>query len=253
VRERHLDHARFNELFQRHAATEAANFLQFGVELLMRGRSIPALMASVAALFGLAFAELLAGQEIIDRIAARVENDVILRSDLRELSRYQQLVDGKAEPEEQLLDRLIDQWIVRTEAEASRFPQPSEADINLGMERLQSSFASSEEYESRKKQSGLSDAEVRRMVVAQLYLSNYLDSRFRPSVQIDSKAIADFYQNDVIPRAQARGQAPPALEAARDFIQEALVQRGINEQAARWLKESRARLHVDKLLAEGAK
>jgi len=31
------------------------------------------------------------------------------------------------------------------------------------------------------------------------------------------------------------------------------VQRGINEQAARWLKESRARLHVDKLLAEGAK
>jgi parvulin-like peptidyl-prolyl isomerase len=219
----------------------------------MRGRSIPALMASIAALFGLAFAGLLVGQEIIDRIAARIENDVILQSDLRELSRYQQLVDGKAEPDEQLLDRLIDQWIVRTEGEASRFPQPSDEDINRGIERLQNSFASAEEYQSRKKQSGLSDAEVRRMVASQIYLSSYLDSRFRPSVQIDAKAIEDFYQNGVIPRAQARGQTPPTLADARELIQEALVQRGINEQADRWLKESRARLHVDKLIGEETK
>jgi parvulin-like peptidyl-prolyl isomerase len=219
----------------------------------MRGRAIPALLAFVAALFGLAFVEQLSAQEIIDRIAARVENDVILMSDLRELSHYQQLLDGKAEPDEQLLDRLIDQWIVRSEAEASRFPQPSDADVNRGMERLQKSFASAEEYESRRKQSGLSEAEVRRMVTSQLYLSSYLDSRFRPSVQIDAKAIADFYQNGVIPRAQARGQTPPTLEDAREPIQEALVQRGINEQADRWMKESRARLHVDKLPREATK
>ncbi|MFI5059229.1 MAG: hypothetical protein ACHQLQ_13700 [Candidatus Acidiferrales bacterium] len=219
----------------------------------MRSRLTPTLLVSVATLLGLVFSGLLAAQEIIDRIAARVENDVILMSDLRELSHYQQLLDGKAEPDGQLLDRLIDQWIVRTEAEASRFPQPSDADVNRGMERLQKSFASPEEYESRKKQSGLSDAEVHRMVASQLYLSNYLDSRFRPSVQIDAKAIEDFYQNGVIPRAQARGQTPPTLEAARDFIQEALVQQGINEQANRWLKESRARLHVDKLPGEETK
>lgn len=219
----------------------------------MHSRLIPALLASLATVFGLVVARSMRAQEVIDRIAARVENDVILMSDLRELSRYQLLVDGKTESDEQLLDRLIDQWIVRAEAETSGFPQPSEADVDREMERLLRSFASPEEYESRKKQSGLSDAEVRRMVAAQLYLSNYLESRFRPSVQIDSKAIEDFYQNDVIPRAQARGQTPPPLEAARDSVQEALVQRGINEQAGRWLKESRARLHVDKLLGEETK
>jgi hypothetical protein len=219
----------------------------------MGGRLIPALLASLAAVFGLGVARPLRAQEVIDRIAARVENDVILMSDLRELSRYQQLVDGKTESDEQLLDRLIDQWIVRSEAEASGFPQPSEEDVNREMEQLLRSFGSPEEYESRKKQSGLSGAEVRRMVAAQLYLSNYLESRFRPSVQIDAKAIEDFYHNAVIPRAQARGETPPPFEAARDFIQEALVQRGINEQAYRWLKESRARLHVDKLLSEETK
>jgi len=53
-----------------------------------------------------------------------------------------------------------------------------------------------------------------------------------------------------VPRAEARGQAPPPMDTARDFIQEALVQRAINEQADRWLKESRSRLHVENLLDE---
>ena len=52
---------------------------------------------------------------------------------------------------------------------------------------------------------------------------------------------------------QARGQEPPSLEAARDSIQEALIQQRINEQADRWLKESRLRLHIEKLHDEEAK
>jgi hypothetical protein len=53
-----------------------------------------------------------------------------------------------------------------------------------------------------------------------------------------------------LPRAQARGATPPAFDTAHDFIQEALVQRGINEQADKWLKESHARLRVTKMLEE---
>lgn len=217
----------------------------------MRDLPIRSLLAAPFAVFAIIFAASSHPQEVIDRIAARVENDIILLSEVRELGRYQQLLDGKSETEEQLLDRLVDQWIVRTEAEASRFPQPSEEDINRGVERVQQSFASPEEFASRKKQNGLNDVEVRRMVASQLYLSNYLDSRFRPSAQIDAKAIEDFYQNALVPQAKARGQAPPTLDDARDLIHEALVQQNITEQADRWLKESRARLHIEKFLVAG--
>jgi hypothetical protein len=191
-------------------------------------------------------------QEVIDRVAARVESDIILVSDVRVLARYQQLVDGKSESDPQILDRLIDQWIVRNEAETARFPRPSEDDITRGVERVHQSFPSTAEYESRKKQIGLTDANIRDMVAGQLYLSNYLDSRFRPSVKIEPKDVEEFYDKAVIPRAQARGQAPPSLEAARDYIREALVQRGIDEQAERWLNESRGRVHVEKMLEPGA-
>lgn len=198
-----------------------------------------------------ALAPRLAGQEVIDRVVARVENDIILMSDLRTLGRYQQLVDGKSDTEAQLLERMIDQWIVRSEADTARFPPPSDADLDRGIERVQKTFATPADYEEHRKQVGLTDAEIRSMVAAQLYLSNYLDSRFRPSVQVSPKDVEDFYQNAVIPRAQARGQAPPPLEEARDYIQEALVRRGIDEQTGRWLKETRGRVHVERLLDEG--
>lgn len=195
----------------------------------------------------------LRAQEIIDRIVARIENDIILLSEIQALSRYQQLVDGKSESDAQILDRLIDQWIVRSEAETAQFPHPSDQDVARGVESVQKSFTSQEEYEARKKQTGLNDANVSNMVAAQLYLSNYLDSRFRPSAQIGPKDEEDFYQKAVIPRAQARGQAPPSLDAARDYIHEALVQRSINEQADRWLNESRARVKVNKFVDQGVK
>ena len=214
----------------------------------MRLRSI---RRSLLALTTVVFGQGPAAQQIVDRVVARVENDVILWSDVRALSRYQQLLDGKSEPDGQILDRLIDQWIVRTEADVAHSPQPSDAEIDKALSRLRRSFGSEQEFETRKQQAGLSDQEIRSMTSARLYLSNYLDSRFRPAVQIEPKAVEEFYENAVVPRAKARGQEPPSLEAARDFIQEALVQNGIDEQADKWLKESRARLHIEKLSLEG--
>jgi parvulin-like peptidyl-prolyl isomerase len=193
---------------------------------------------------------LLQAQELIDRIVARVENDVILLSEVQGLARYQLLVDGKSESGEQILNRLIDQWIVRNEANLARFPLPSDEEVDRSMASLKRSFSSPEEFEERKKQSGFSDAELRRVLRSQLFLSNYLDARFRPSTQVADKDIEDFYQTRVVPRAESRGQSAPTLDAARDFIQEALVQRAINEQADRWLKESRPRLRVENLLTE---
>lgn len=209
--------------------------------------------AAIALLLAVLAAGVASAQEVIDRIVARLDTDIILLSDVRELAQYQQFADGKSETDAEILDRLIDQYIVKTEAKAALFPVPTDEDVNRSLQRLKRTFSSPEEYEERKKQSGLSDDDIRKILRSQTYLSNYLDSRFRASIQISDKAIQDFYETRVVPRAKTRGQAPPTLDAAHDFIQEALVQRAINEQADKWLKESRARVHVDNLLNETSK
>jgi hypothetical protein len=230
-------------------AAEASDFLQSRIEFLMQF----ARQMRTAAMYLLGLAVFTSAQEVIDRIAARVDTDIILLSDVRELARYQSFLDEKTESDSEILDRLIDQWIVRNEAKAALYPQPSDEDVQRSLARLKRSFSSPEEFERRKKQAGLTDEDVTRMLRSQLYLSNYLDSRFRASIQIDEKDVEDFYKTRVVPRAESRGQTPPTLEAARGFIQEVLVQRAINVQADRWLKESRARLRVEKLLNENQK
>jgi parvulin-like peptidyl-prolyl isomerase len=207
----------------------------------------------IAAMALLALAACTSAQEVIDRIAARVDEDIILLSDVRALERYQIFTDGQSESEAAILDRLIDQWMVRHEAKAALYPQPSDDEVKRSLERLKRSYSSPEEFEERKKQTGLTDEEIEQMLKSQSYLSNYLDSRFRASIQIPEKDVEEFYKSRVVPRAESRGQAPPTLDAARGYIQEALVQRAINVQADRWLKESRARLHVEKLLGENSK
>lgn len=212
----------------------------------MRTRlSIPALLT-----IALVMSANAAAQKVVDKIAARVDDDIILMSDVRQLARYQTLVDGKPQSNDQILDLLIDQWVVRKEAEAARFPQPSQADIDRGMQRLQRSLGGASQVEEQRKHAGLSEEDLKRITAAQVYLSNYLDSRFRPGVRVEEQEIRDFYDNTIVPRAKSRNQNPPTFDAAHDFIQEILIQRGINKQADQWLKESRPRLHILKMLDE---
>src|SRR5207249_4223345 len=80
-------------LLQGHAVAPLPNLLQPGYILLMRWR-LPIRQLVLLVAIALVTGPHLRAQEILDRIAARVENDVILLSEVRELSAYQKLVDG---------------------------------------------------------------------------------------------------------------------------------------------------------------
>jgi len=55
---------------------------------------------------------------VVDRIVARIEDDIILQSQVRELAAFQELIEGRAESDDQILSELIEQWVVQTEATA---------------------------------------------------------------------------------------------------------------------------------------
>src|SRR5258706_9081959 len=62
---------------------------------------------------------------VVDRIVARIEGDIILLSQMRELGAFQQLVEGKSETVAGLLAELIEQWMLQNEATEARFPEPA--------------------------------------------------------------------------------------------------------------------------------
>jgi hypothetical protein len=187
----------------------------------------------------------LCAAETVDRIVARVEGDIILLSEVRELAAYQQLVDGRSQPQDELIGALIEQWVVHSEAEESRYPSPPAADIDAEMSRIQGTFPNPQAYRDRLAAAGLTPQGLRRIVEQQFYLERYLDYKFRPAVQIGDEAIAKYYQDELTPTLRARGQMPPPLDDVRESIREVLVQRGINERANGWFEETKSRLQVE--------
>jgi len=186
-----------------------------------------------------------AASQPIDGVAARIEDDILTDSEVRELGAFQELVDGHAKSRDELIRELADQWIVRGEIETAKYPPPSAEDVDRAYAGLVSQFASAEDFAKRCSTAGLSEAAVRRLLQQQLYLSRFLDFRFRPAAQVDSKQIEAFYDKELVPQLKTKNQTVPSLEDVEDTIREVLVQRAINQRATQWLDDTRNRLKID--------
>ena len=191
-----------------------------------------------------------AGGQAVDGVAARIEDDILTESELRELASFQKLVDGQSKPRADLIRELGDQWVVRGEAAAAKYPQPSREDVDRAYAQLVARFASPGEFKNRCAAAGLTEADARRLLAKQLYLSRFLDYRFRPAAQVDQKQIEAYYNDELVPRLKSRSQPVPPLDDVDDTIREVLVQRAISERATQWLDETRVRLKID-VIPEG--
>lgn len=187
----------------------------------------------------------------IDGIAVRIESDIITESQVAELSAYQKLVDGHSQSRADVVRELIDQWIVRGEATAAQYPQPSAADVDSAYAQLQKQFGSAEEFKSRCAAAGITQAAVRRILTQQIYLSRFLDFRFRPAAQVDSAQLQKYYDDVLVPRLKEKNEKVPALADVEPEIREVLVQQDIDALSKQWLDDTRSGLTID-ILPQGA-
>jgi len=192
-----------------------------------------------------------ANAQPVDGVAARIEDDILTESEVRELGAFQELVEGRRKSRDELIRELAEQWIVRGEIETAKYPAPSAEDVERAYSRLAAQFGSPEEFAKRCGAVGLSEAAVRRMLRQQLYLSRFLDFRFRPAAQIDAKQVEAYYNDEFTPQLKAKNQTVPPLEDVEDTIREVLVLRAINERATQWLDDTRSRLRID-IVTHGA-
>ncbi|MCL4523554.1 MAG: hypothetical protein M1451_06540 [Acidobacteria bacterium] len=198
----------------------------------------------------LACAPVLRAQQVVDRIVARIEDDILTQSEARELGRFQRLMNGdspaKSLPgEDELIQRLLDQWIVRTEATAARFPLPAKEEVQREVERLAAQFGSADAYRARLRELGLTAESVTRHIERQIFLARYLDYKFRPVAHVENAQVEAYYRDELAPQLRRRGQEIPSLENVEGQIRELLTQREISARAAKWLEETRARLRIE--------
>jgi hypothetical protein len=183
--------------------------------------------------------------QVVDRIVVRIDGDIILLSEVRELARLQQLLDGRSAPDDALLNLLIEQWIVRTEMDAARFPQPDAREVDAEISRLEESFGSREAFDGKLRETGLAREALRRWLALQMRMARFTDYKFRPAVQLDAAQMERYYREQFVPEMTRRGRPAPPFEQVQEQIRELMTQKEITARAARWLEETRARLRVE--------
>ena len=190
--------------------------------------------------------------EVVDRIVASVNQQVVLESELQVSIAYQCLANhssclplGSAE-RDAALNRLIEQKLLQQQMRDAQ-PQFNMQKVAQRVEELKEELTSGgkkkEDLQGLWMQAlekyGLTQADVEREVEFQEAVLRFVDARFRPRIRIEEGSVERYYTEMLIPQLKTAGTQVPRLEEVAARIREVLVQQRINEELASWLKTLR--------------
>lgn len=194
--------------------------------------------------------------EVIDRIVATVNGHIILQSDWEDAVCYEAFTAGRpldrvtAEDRKAALDRLIDQELLREQMRASDFPHATDQEVDKRVQEIRQQYPGAETgpgWQAALTRYGLNERELKNRVALQLDLLRLVDARLRPTVQIDSKSIESYYNQELLPQIRQSGAKDVPLAEVTPKIKELLTQKKMNQLLTAWLQTLRAgsEIHSD--------
>jgi hypothetical protein len=191
--------------------------------------------------------------EVIDRIVATVNGQIILQSDWNDALRYEALLSARpvsdfSEDERRaVLDRLVDQELLAEQMKSAAFKHASEEDAAAAVTQTRQLYPEAKTDEGWKAilaRFGLSEQVLAAHVQEQLDLMRLVDAHLRPTVQIDSKSIEEYYRDRFVPQLKQSGAGEVPLAEVSTKIRELLTEEKVSELMVSWLQSLRSESKV---------
>ncbi len=211
-------------------------------------------VALVTAMLAAVAGPLLAG-ELVDRIVAVVDKQVIVESDWDIEVRYQCFMDGTAlaavtpAQRDGALERLIDRALIQQQIEKTEFVRAGEQEIASRVERIRKDKGKSDPaaWNAALAAYGLDERAVHDEVAAELDILRFVELRFRPSVHVDPVMVANYYRDSFVPDVEKRGATAPPLAQVSARIEEILVQQELDKLVNNWVRALRSQAEVRRI------
>jgi peptidyl-prolyl cis-trans isomerase SurA len=195
--------------------------------------------------------------QVVDRMVAVVNKQVILESELDQATRVEFLLQSK--PIERLtqadrmavLERLIDRSLLDQQIVNPAMLDPTPEELAAKIKELRESMPgamSDAGWNGILAGYGLTQADVEEQLTSQIRILRFIDLRFRGLVRVEKDAIATYYQERFLPEVRKRHAAEPKLSEVSDKIEQILVEQRIDELLTNWLKTLRAQAHIERML-----
>ena len=205
--------------------------------------------ASVLAGLGSAILAAVLSGEIVDRIAATVNDTAIPESEVRKAILVSALTPEAGESSEafrlRVLEALIDQHLEYQDASRFGPSPPDAAEIAEAMKKLRERLKSEgKDPNAEFAAAGMTEDDVAAALERQLVIQRYLKERFAPIAYADEEQARAEYDERYAPGQKAAGQPVEPFENVAEEMRRRASQRAFEEQVARWLKELRQKARI---------
>lgn len=190
-----------------------------------------------------------AAAEIVDRVAATVNDTAIPESEVRRAMVVSALAPRPGEDREafraRVLDALIEEHLEYEDAVRFGPAAPNAFEIDKAMANLRERLkASGKDPDAEFAQAGMTVDEVRASIERQLLIAGYLRERFAPIAYADEAEAREEYEKRYLPEQKAAGLAAAPFEAVAEEMRRRYSERAFDEEVAKWLKELRQKARI---------
>lgn len=178
------------------------------------------------------------GAAIVDRMAVIVGQQTITQLQLDEEIRVTALLNQRpvardAETRRAAADRLVEQLLIRREMEQSRYPLPSEQEVNQYVEQIRTQNGGQAGLAKALATHDLTESSLRHHLESQLVALRFIEYRFQPDAAVSDEDIEAAY------RRQASDKKTPR-ESIRAMLSEERTDTALNA----WLAETRRQINI---------
>ena len=190
-----------------------------------------------------------AAAEIVDRIAATVNDTAIAESEVRRAMVVSAMTPQPGEDREafraRVLDALIEEHLEYEDALRFGPAAPNAFEIDKAMASLRDRIrASGKDPDVEFAQAGMTVDQVRASIERQLLIAGYLRERFAPIAYADEEQAREEYARRYVPEQKAAGLIPAPYDQVAEEMRKRYSERTFDEEVARWLKELRQKARI---------
>ena len=191
------------------------------------------LLVLLSIVYCLLFIVLFAPAKVVERIVARVNNEVIFQNELEDYIRIVRSQTGLekqgSEVKKKILDQMIEEKIFLQEAEKEMI-EVTDDEVKTAFQNLKDKFPTKEDFNKELIKQGLTVIELQDSLRKQLRILKLIEKNVKRKIQVTGKEVREYY-------LQHKGEIKRSEEEAKDDIRSLVFDRKFTDTFTKWMKK----------------
>lgn len=178
--------------------------------------------------------------ELLDRVVASVNNDVITWSELNQAVRFNTALGGvnRENLRAETLDGLVNRKLLIQEAHRLKFVDVSEQDVDGEIEKLKKRLGSDKAFADFMTQVDMSPDQLRKMLSERLVVERFVEKKVGLFIRISRDEALDYFNRNA---ARFKGKS---FQDVQKEITAILQSQKLDQQMSRYLEELRSKAEI---------